>query len=403
MTLLVLKVLAFVVSGYLLYRILRNELGEGLSVIIMVLYFIFPANVFALTYEFNIEAFAPVFLILVFDFFRRKRYGPFLISSYILCLIKENMFLVVFMFGLYALLTGQKERFKWAVVPMAVSAGLFAFLVFKVIPAFRDLPQHAFWVRYASLMQNPADFIAGSIPGIIAFIGELFGPYLLPVVLAPKSLFFILPVFLQHALSSNVAERSIYYHYALTMSPFIFIAVAYGFKRMADHLDKTRYQLIVAVIVVLAVGHSLLFFPQMKLSVLRHTDSLQKDRWDLIREIPDDAGVVATFDFLAPLSMRKHLYAFHKIYADSYQDPSKLRSVELYQKTVFRLPSDVQYALIDMNDTFLRINRTIDPADTSVRIESFLKDWDVVDQRSTIKLLKRKPALVPVSGAVLER
>ncbi len=107
------------------------------------------------------------------------------------------MLLIFFMFGLYALLTRKQPLKKWAWGPMASSAVVFSALVFWLIPLFRHSQQHAFWVRYAHILNDPVKFLTKVVTGNIAYVGDLFGPLMIPVAAAPQNLFFMLPVFLQ--------------------------------------------------------------------------------------------------------------------------------------------------------------------------------------------------------------
>ncbi len=393
MTLLTLKVGAFAWSGYLLYRIISRDRGELIALLWMVYYFIFPANIFALLYEFNIEAFAPVFLLLMIDFFRREKHGPFLIASLFLGLIKENMLLVVFMFGLIALVQGKKDRVKWALLPMAASASAFFAFVFFVIPFFRQMPHHAFWVRYADIIQQPLPFLSSIAAENISFAVDLFGPLGIPVLLAPQSLLFAAPIFLQHVFSNRLAEHTIYFHYGVTLTPFIFLAASEGMAKLSRFVSLRKYGIIVGFLVFMAAGHLFNFSAMINDCVIRRNDQFSQARWAMIRKIPAEAGVVATFEFLAPLSMRKSLYSFHKIYDDLYQDPAQIKNSELYNAGVFQLPGDVNYALIDMDDHILKKLYERNPEVVSQRLSAFFKDWQVVERQGTVLLLRRKTAL----------
>ncbi len=390
MTLLLLKVAAFSVSGYLLYRILSQDGEEWAALLWMILYFIFPANVFALIYEFNPEAFAPVFLLLMFDFFRREKYIPFLVSSVLLCLIKENMILIFFMFGLYALLTRKKPLKQWAWGPMASSAAVFSMLVFWLIPLFRHSQQHAFWVRYAHIFNDPGKFLTKVVTGNIAYVGDLFGPLMIPAAAAPQNLFFMLPVFVQHLFSNEWSEHTIFYHYGSAMTPFIFLSAAAGMRKLKRFTQGKIYVAAWILLILFGLGHTIKFIPKIKDRMVVHKDDLRSVRWEMVRKIPPDAGVVATFDFLAPLALRKSLYSFHKLYDDFYQDPAKLKKGELYQGGVFRLPADVTYALIDMNDPFLVREYKAKPEVITQRLDGFFREWTVVERRGSILLLNRK-------------
>lgn len=389
LTLLVLKVAAFAVSGYLLYRILRQDGGQWAALAWMVLYLIFPANLFALIYEFNPEAFAPVFLLLMFDFYRREKYVPFLVSSVLLCLIKENMLLVFFMFGLYALLNRKNPLMKWAWAPMAGSMAVFTTLVFWIIPLFRQTEQHAFWVRYAHIFANPLKFLSKVVTGNLGYVGDLFGPLMVPVAAAPQSLFFVVPVFLQHMCSNEVSEHTIFYHYGPTLTPFMFLSAAAGLRKLKGFYQGKIYLAAWVLVIVFGFGHTGHFAGKLKERIVIHKDDLKDVRWEMVRKVPPDAGVVASFDFLAPLSLRRSLYSFHKLYDDFFQDPAKLKKGELYQSGVFSLPEDVTYALIDTDDPFFVREYKAKPEIISQRVDGFLEDWQVIDRRDSLLLLRR--------------
>ena len=114
-------------------------------------------------------------------------------------------------------------------------------------------------------------------------------------------------------------------------------------------------------------------------------------RWSFVEAVPPQEGVVATFDYLAPLSLRRYLYAFHKVYNESYQNPEEIRSNELNTGNSFVLPDQVHYALIDFKDPWLRQSLKFWTQETSQRIQMFLKtgNWKVIKSYGSIELLKR--------------
>lgn len=393
LTLLFLKLTAFVLSAYVFYRIIRNDHQEWVAVVLMAVYLIFPSNVFALLYEFNPEAFAPVFLFLVYDFFRREKYVPFVIASVFLCLIKENMPLVIFMFGAFALLTKKKDPVRWGWGPMIASMLTFLTLVFWIIPLFRQMPQHAFWVRYQHILENPIRFLLKVVTGNIGYVTDLFGPLLVPVMIAPQNLFFMLPVFGQHIFSNEVAEHTIFYHYGSAMTPFIFLAASAGLAKAGKFLKRKAYMGMIILLILFSIGHVWHFVPAMKSRLISHKGRLNAERWDMIKSIPAEAAVVATFDFLPPLSLRKSLYSFHMLYDDFYQDASKLKKGELFKNKVFELPADVDYALIDLNDPFLMRAVKEKPDAIGERVDAFLKDWQVIRRQGSVVLLRKLSSL----------
>lgn len=390
LTFVVLKIAAFVASAYLLYRILRREQPQWLALSLMGLYLVFPANVFAIIYEFNIEAFAPVFLLLAFDYFHREKYGKFIVSCVFLGLIKENMLLIIFMFGLYGLLTKKSRRWTWGGLPMIVSGVVFLGLVLWLIPMFRHLHQHAFWVRYAHVLDHPLRFVSKLILGNAGYVSDLFGPLLVPVVFDLRALFFVIPIFGQHLMSNEFAEHTIYYHYGPTLTPFIFLAASAGITRLKQILSQRAFVLLLMFLFLSSVVHVVRFYPAMKVRLTAYEDNQDAIRWSMIKKVPADAGVVASFCFLAPLATRQSLYSFHKIYDEFYQDPLKIKKAELYQGKIFELPKDARYALIDLDDAFFTRAQKQRPELTNQKFNAFLQSWDVVEKQGSIVLYKRR-------------
>jgi uncharacterized membrane protein len=393
LTLLFLKLTAFIVSAYLLYRILRTDLGGRSALLLMVLYLCFPANIFALLYEFNVEAFAPVFLLLMFDFFRKGKFGPYLAAAVFLCLIKENMLLIVMAFSAYALLSKKKDPFKWGWAPAFISILLFLILVVAVVPFFREA-SYASWTRYQYIFDDPlrAFFLIIFSPAQREYVFGLFGPLLLPSLISPQNLFFISPVFFQHLLSANREEHTIFYHYGATMAPFIFLAAADTLKKIRFSLNERIYRGALSLLVVAALAFTFSYQSEIESRLQIHSESFTRTAWAMIKEVPPQEGVVTTFSFLPALSMRKSLYSFHMIYEDRFQEPSMVGKGDFFKSQVFRLPDDVSYALIDWNDDWMVKALAYKP-EYRKRIDLFLKDWVIIKQHESVVLLRKLPLL----------
>ncbi|MBL8014522.1 MAG: DUF2079 domain-containing protein [Candidatus Omnitrophica bacterium] len=389
LTLVFLKIAAFIGSAYFLYRIVRRQQPQWLALSFMGLYLVFPANVFAIIYEFNIEAFAPVFLLLVFDYFHRQKYEKFIVACLLLGLIKENMLLVVFVFGLCGLFV-RKDRWKWGVLPLAVSGVAFLGLVFWLIPMHRHLHQHAFWVRYVHILDHPVGFLSKLIFGNVQYISDLFGPLLVPAVFDPGALLFAVPILGQHLMSNEFAEHTIYYHYGPTMTPFIFLAASAGIVKLRQKFNLKVFVIFLVCLLGFSAFHVVRFIPSMKARLTVYEDNQDALRWAMIKKIPADAGVVASFCFLAPLATRQNLYSFHKIYDEFYQDPAKINRAELYEGSIFKLPEDARYALIDLNDFFFKRAQKQRPELTNQKFNEFMQDWNVIEKQGPIVLLQRR-------------
>ena len=113
---------------------------------------------------------------------------------------------------------------------------------------------------------------------------------------------------------------------------------------------------------------------------LNETKENVRERWKLIRLVPQDASVVASFPFLTPLSQRKNLYAFYKIYDPKYQNA----------RYSYQLPADVQYALIDTRDPWFLQEGNFKLANE--RAKNFLNSghWVILKGYERYVLYKRK-------------
>jgi len=99
----------------------------------------------------------------------------------------------------------------------------------------------------------------------------------------------------------------------------------------------------------------------------------------LTAQIPKDASVISTFDFLPSLSGRKDLYSFHYLYWGFDQLTGK----------VFALPESVRYAAIDFNDFNIFWAVYSPRGDENMRKFFGGADWRVVDGADTIFLFER--------------
>ncbi len=405
-TLICLKIVAFVISAFLLYKIAYKKAGEAVALVFMVLYFLFPANVFSLLYEFNPESLAPPLLFWMFMAFEDKRWRSFFVAAGLLMLIKENMALIVGAFGGYGLLNKNYPK-KTAGIIVLLSAAIFLILALYVIPHFRNLPYHPFVVRYEYLGHNVGEILTNVLTrpdkvlgGLLTkyngqFIYDLFGPLLIPALFSVHLMFFVFPILLQHLLSTASAEHSIYYHYGATITPFIFLATLQTFVFCRNRFNLTITKGLLVLLVVLCVFHLNTYAQRFNTTLAYHKDNLESVRWAFIQAIPPGESVIATFDYLAPLSLRDNLYAFHKIYNDYYQNPKKIRRSELNLSQNFILPDHVRWALIDLQDPWLQQELSINYEVTNTRVRNFLDNhqWRLVAQEGSILLLKRNPSL----------
>lgn len=407
LTLIFLKVLALSAGGWVFYLIAKNVIDRRLAVFLVLVYFSYPPNAYMLLYEFHFENLAVPFLFLLFYFFQRQRLGLFVITAVVTALIKENLALVVAGYGVFALLTKRPRKLFWVFVPLVIGLGIFSVGVFWMIPHLRA-EQHVAdanaYLKYYLPLTNAAlpwsekiaqnlRHLAGNLALVENgdYLTNLAGPFLFLPLLSPGVLFLGLPLFLQHLLSDSFQMKTMYYHYAASVVPFIFLSVVYTFEKIKNFSRGQTFRLLVLILSLGSLINLQNFFSNEnpRVPVRQENTHLFACRSKILNQIPKDAAVGATFDFLPRLTNRKRLYTFYKLWR---------------QEGIFAplsdstFPSEVSYAVLDWNDGWLWYysllhNRTL-PARRAMfhRMKNiFLEQpWSVVTAAENLVLLKKE-------------
>ena len=403
LTLVFLKLIALIVSAFLLYRLFARGLGPWPATALMLGYLLLPANSFALLNEFNPESLSMPLVVLMFDLFERSRWKGFWVSIICLVLIKENMSLLTAAFGIYAWVTAKDDaQRKQAQGVLVFSMFIFGLFTFVLVPYFRHLPVDPYIIRYrhlgnsmgeiaARILSNPWGFVTHYIFTVrhIPFLAQLFGPWLIPSLLGFPQLLVCLPILLQHLVSTSAQEHTIYYHYGMTLAPIIFISGYQGLYLIKSKVRPALFTAMVSVLLFVAVFNLKDYVQDFKLRINVHQDYLNQKRWELIDRVPPQAGVVATFEFLPALSLREGVYSFHKVFDDTFQDLQEMKKSELNVHERFSLPKGVSYALIDFSDPWLVSRLQKDPKTVRLRISQFLSQWRLLKQEGDVCLYIR--------------
>ena len=195
-TLIVLKVLSRVLSGYMIYKIAKEKTDFKTALLFMGLYFLYPANIFSMIFEFDFESLAPALVALTFYFHLKKKYAAFCLSLFLTLLCKENMAAYAVTFGLYSLFSKDYDKIKWGMFPILTGIIYFYVVLFIITPHLRNSLSQTkniylgsfSWIGNSpnevikSIMNNPMRILQVIIcPLNLNYLKELF----LPIVLLP--------------------------------------------------------------------------------------------------------------------------------------------------------------------------------------------------------------------------
>lgn len=336
-----------------IYKLARRELSGGWGLAFALFYLIYPPLIYMNLYEFHPIALATTFLIFATYFYRTERFGAFWGFLALAMLCQENVALIAMAFGIHALIERRSRRWIW--VPIAVGLLYFVLIVVVVMPRLnRYVQMYSMYshlgASFPEVLKNAATHPALAMksmwnPERLTFFNLLFAPLGYLSLLSPFSLIPAVPIFLQRLLSSRATESALIFHYQAEFIPFVFAAAIHGLHRVLNYNSHpaARKALVSLLLVfpVLAFVLAVAIPGVILLKQARPRDPFLAARQrEWVRQVPPDAAVVATFEFLAPLSNRRELYSLHHVYSGRYT----LSTVP------YPLPPRIDYVFLNTQD-----------------------------------------------------
>lgn len=236
--LLLIQAVVVAAGGYFVY-IIGNEVlkNKNISLVLAFAYLINPGVQRASIYDFHAVTLATTLLLATFYFLIKKKYGLFILFAILSAICKEQIWLIIALFGFFVMLLHRKWLLGGGIV--IASIGMFFFLVSYAIPNSHS-GNHFALEYYSSFGSSPLD-IAKSIlmspdkvlqtameEERLKFLRQILSPLGYLSLVFPFYLIFAGPDLLISILSNNANLYQIYYQYTATMTPFIFISAIYG-------------------------------------------------------------------------------------------------------------------------------------------------------------------------------
>jgi len=402
LTLLILQTIFLALGAGAIFLISREILANSssltkkgmeeslLPLILSLLYLLNPFIQNINLFEFHILPFAIPFLLFTFYFYQTRRTFYFYIFIFLSLLVREDVALVVFMFGILALIDYSVERpklqatsyfLKWIIPPIIISIFWFI-LAIKIINHFNPGSGYKFLVYYSwlggsnfkeiiiNLLSHPL-LVLYHILNIynFGFILGLLLPFGFLPLLKPKSLILLIPPLLQTILGMGGSEGILQTHYVSLFLPALFIALIFVLKNYSNcHGEEgsesgvTKQSLEIAslfsvvrhnkskekrlfIFGLLGTAAIYTFFtmgPLLgSLKIIATYDSkLTKIKSYFLKQIPPFAPVLGSYEFFPHLSSRQKFYPLHYIYLGKKQ----------FGKGEYILPEDTEYILINFDD-----------------------------------------------------
>ncbi len=360
LTLLVLQIIAVTLPVWPIYLIVKNRFSQNISLCISCAWLFNPMVHSLMLFEFSFLPFALVFLFFAFYYFEKNRLWAFILFASLALVIREDISLIVFMFGALALL--EKKKKIWIFAP-TILAVLYFFFSIKIISFFNGNEGYKFFIYYSWLGDNWLEAIKFfffhpwiiiirllSIGNIEMVLGLLL-PFAFISLIRPRYLLLSLLPYAQILLgSAGPSGLVLKTQYSALFLPSLFLAFIASLKALQTMQPKNPLikiffkERLGQIILIVAVVYSSLTLGPVIGTVQKDIFGMDKKmnsyKTLLIKKIPVDAAVAVSYDMLSSVSGRERVYGFNYFFIGTEQ----------FGKKEYILPSDTEYLLMNLSD-----------------------------------------------------
>jgi uncharacterized membrane protein len=362
LTLLFLQTIFIALSAWPLYLIARTKLSRNWSLFIAFAFLLNPLVLNLSFFEFHLLPFAIFFILFAFYFYYKNKFWPYLAFLVLLILIREDVSLVVIMFGLLALL--EKKQIKWIITPVLLG-GFWFITIFHLTGYFNQSGDYKFLSLYGWLGSSFEEIIKNFFAKPFFVIRQIFCwnniffvlGLLLPLAGLPiLKLKYFIPCFLIFVqlfltkISSTIALQT---HYPALIIPFLFIAAVFSLSGLLRN-DRSlaffkslilKQKGLFFIILFTAVIYSFFTFGPIPAALNNLFNNKLNENFIAVKNemtqlINKDETVLSSFEFLPPLSNRQNIYSLHYVFLGKKQ----------FSEEIYELPSQVNKLIIDFND-----------------------------------------------------
>lgn len=379
LTLLIIHAVAIAAAVIPLYLITQFLFGNRFFSLAITLSFFFSRTVnYGVTDEFHMDAFFPLFFLLVFYFYLKKKLFYFYLMAILSLLLKESAGFAIIGIGLFILL---KKDIKIGITLFTISSAYILLTIFMFIPLFRtsnDYEFIGFWSDYGKSyneiflnMLNPFSHINNIFTLYkLKNMFNIFSVYIfLPLFSIETVLLFLPAWFILYSTNQSLMIEGLV-HYGLILIPLMFIGslmnlqrfknkeIFKSFKTDRDRIVKWAFILILFV----NLGNSRIF------KQVNPSWWTVNERWEtaerIISQIPPGVPVSVQCD------LRQHV----PVRYERYMLPNNIEKVS--------------YVMFDLEGNSYPITK-----DENMQIASELKSsgkWEIVEDTSGFLLMKKK-------------
>ena len=301
------------------------KLSNRITILLSALYAFYPALTTGCFYDLHENCFLPLFLLLTFLFYEKKKYLPMYLSALLVLSIKEDAAIYLLMFALFLLLS--EKKYLHGAILAALSVGYFVLCGYLLETYGTGMMVN----RFDNLIYQKEDGLIGAIktalvnPGYlltqlfttqgntwekIVYVLQMFLPLgLIPFCSKKPSRWLLAAPILVNLLTYYVYQYNLNFQYHFGITAFLFYALI---KNLPELQPPTRHTLL-----GVAAAFCLCFYLSSAVPTLsRYTGywSNSKETYEQMEEIleavEDDASVTASSFLVAHLADRAEIYEF---------------------------------------------------------------------------------------------
>lgn len=311
-----------VLAGLPIYALFRDY-GAWLALAVLLAFYLNPWLHRANLQDFHTMLLATPLIALAVYGVLRQRYALAVLSLVATLLIKEDMGLVLALFGLYLLIFQRGRAWPWGAALLVIGPAWLAAVTLLLIPSFAASGEYRILTRrYAFLGGGPAEAIQTLLRDplilakqvlrkdkVLAIVQMLASMGFLPL-LGGGLVLVGLPLIWYLQLSDDQALALLWQWHAATYLPVFFGAIFVGFGRLparGRHI-ATGVLLLASIVAFILDGSALRLLKEPGMDPERREVARS-----LIAQIPPEASVSAQDELLPHLSHRRELYLFPTI------------------------------------------------------------------------------------------
>ena len=355
-TLLVMQIFFLALTVVPIYLISNKYLSPLQTLLVICLYLFNPVTWNINIFEFHILALAPFFIAWTFYFYCANKFKPFLILALLSLLVREDVALVIFMFGLLAIL--DKKSLKWILTPITL-ATIYFLTALQIVAYFSSANTYKFLVYYKWLGSNLSELAINfflkfplvlqhvfTLANFELVLGFLLIFLFLPL-LRPRYLLFSLGMLAELFLGPPGGALILKTHYGSIFLITLSLATIFALQKLSAKPKLVSFwqknKDIIGVIVLTALVYNFLVLgpviPLIKQIV--QTDYQQVAvKNQFLKLIPPQAPIIASLDLLPLLSSRPQVYALNYTFLGKQQ----------YGGGDYIIPDSTQFIIANQSD-----------------------------------------------------